>query len=398
MVQSTSKGDFLVALLVAAVVHVALFFAAAAAVAHELLQGRVEPREEQPEKAPEPVEMQLVYEEEFVPVPEMVAEAEVPVPEEKPEPEMEEGAKEEKEQEPTFVQTREDQAVADVPEETDLIGERSTEASSDEGAEAGDERMAALSGEEERRHDPKTFDSDFSQGEDSGPVEGTQEALEADQGDDQVNQKMVESSTSEEGEVAEPQEMVQESNPLPKAPDRAELPTIDNALAALEEEIGEEAEELPEVPEPDKTEETRPQQPQMEEQVAANQDGGFAPRAKKTRVAGVISASGSGSLNVADSAVGRYQAQIFKKLETAWQMENISNRSLLAPGNITLYFVVGKNGGVSRQKLVAMVGASGTQWGMILDAVKAIDIPEMPAAVVRELEGDPLEIIVTFNY
>jgi hypothetical protein len=47
---------------------------------------------------------------------------------------------------------------------------------------------------------------------------------------------------------------------------------------------------------------------------------------------------------------------------------------------------------------MAMVGASGTQWGMILRSLSVINIPKMPKDVVRELEGDPLEIIVTFNY
>jgi hypothetical protein len=47
---------------------------------------------------------------------------------------------------------------------------------------------------------------------------------------------------------------------------------------------------------------------------------------------------------------------------------------------------------------MAMVGASGTQWGMILRALSGINIPKMPKDVVQELEGDPLEIIVTFNY
>jgi len=65
---------------------------------------------------------------------------------------------------------------------------------------------------------------------------------------------------------------------------------------------------------------------------------------------------------------------------------------------VTLYFVVNKSGKVLRQKQMAMVGASGTQWGMILRALSGINIPKMPKDVIKELAGDPLEIIVTFNY
>lgn len=391
MRDSTSKGEFVLALVLAAVIHVALFFVAAVAVAYDVLLGKTEVKEKPIEKKKEVTPVQVVYEEEFIPVPEMVT-----VPEEtmapEPEPELAE-----KDPEPAFVQTREDQATEEVPEDSNLIGERSTKATSDEGAEAGDEAMAALAGEEERRSDPKTFDSNFTKGEDSGATDGSQEAFETGQGNDQINQKMVESVTPDPAEIVDDRPAVEETMPEPE-PKKVELPTVENALAALEEELAEPKEEIPDGPESEKTEENLPQRPASEERQAANQDGGFAPRARKTRIAGVISARGSGSLDVENTAVGRYQAGIFKKLETAWQMENISNRSLLAPGTITLYFTVGKTGQVAGQKQVSMNGASGTQWGMILRALNGLKIPEMPDKVVDELEGDPLEIIVTFNY
>ena len=187
----------------------------------------------------------------------------------------------------------------------------------------------------------------------------------------------------------------EEKTPAPK---KNELATIDEALAQLEEEIGDGEIKQRARPLAEKVEETMPEKPATREQEAGDQDGGFATRARKTRIAGVISARGKGSLNVTNTAIGRYQADLFKKLETAWQMENIRNRSLLAPGNVTLYFVVNKNGKVSRQRQVAIVGASPTQWGMILRALGGINIPKMPTAAIKELEGDPLEIIVTFNY
>ncbi|MGB0644618.1 MAG: hypothetical protein ACPGQF_07745, partial [Akkermansiaceae bacterium] len=172
----------------------------------------------------------------------------------------------------------------------------------------------------------------------------------------------------------------------------------EQALALLEEEEGDDSKNEVVRSENEMIEENLPERPAKDQREAAEQNGGFAPQARKTRIAGVISADGKGSLDVANTAIGRYQGGIFKKLETAWQMENISNRSLLAPGNVTLYFVVNKSGKVSRQKQMAMVGASGTQWGMILRALSGINIPKMPKDVIKELAGDPLEIIVTFNY
>jgi hypothetical protein len=184
---------------------------------------------------------------------------------------------------------------------------------------------------------------------------------------------------------------------MPFSP-KNELTSIEETLALLEEEMGDGRKKEQVTLETEKNEESLPARPAKDQREASKESGGFTPRSRKTRIAGVISANGKGSLNVTNTAIGRYQGEIFKKLETAWQMENISNRSLLAPGNVTLYFVVNEGGKVSRQKQMAIVGASGTQWGMILRALGGINIPKMPKDVVKELEGDPLEIIVTFNY
>lgn len=303
---------------------------------------------------------------------------------------------EEEKQPPAFVQTNESQESEEPPEETDLIGERDTTATSDKGAVAGAEDMAALSGEEEKKSDPKTFDSDFAEGDAVGGNTGMKDAVDVGKGDDQINQEVAKTTGDAEPLVKDPApEPIEDMTPpLPKD----DLTSIEDALAMLEEEVGDGLKKEQIKPETEKVEETMPERPTRDQREAAEQDGGFAPRSRKTRVAGVISANGKGSLDVANTAIGRYQGAIFKKLETAWQMENIRNRSLLAPGNVTLYFVVNKDGKVSRQKQMAMVGASGTQWGMILRSLSVINIPKMPKDVVRELEGDPLEIIVTFNY
>ncbi|MDA7609611.1 hypothetical protein N8660_04370, partial [Akkermansiaceae bacterium] len=148
----------------------------------------------------------------------------------------------------------------------------------------------------------------------------------------------------------EAEELVKEATP-PNPKD--ELTSIKEALALLEEEVGDDWKKEPVEPEAEKIEETLPERPAKDQRQASEQNGGFAPRSRKTRIAGVISANGKGSLDVTNTAIGRYQGKIFKKLETAWQMENISNRSLLAPGNVTLYFVVETTGKVSRQKQMA---------------------------------------------
>ncbi|MDF1713993.1 MAG: hypothetical protein P1U90_17285 [Akkermansiaceae bacterium] len=378
-----SRRDLVFALLIAAWAHIGLFFIFVVLMASNLFSARIDYDKKEPRPEPSPIRMQMVYEE-------PVGAPAVPV-----EPVLPDEVEEEK-QPPAFVQTNESQESEEPPEETDLIGERDTTATSDERAVAGAEDMAALSGEEEKKSDPKTFDSDFAEGDTVGGNTGMKDAVDVGKGDDQINQEVAKTTGDAEPLVRDPApEPIEDMTPpLPKD----DLTSIEDALAMLEEEVGDGLKKEQIKPGTEKVEETMPERPTRDQREAAEQDGGFAPRSRKTRVAGVISANGKGSLDVANTAIGRYQGAIFKKLETAWQMENIRNRSLLAPGNVTLYFVVNKDGKVSRQKQMAMVGASGTQWGMILRSLSVINIPKMPKDVVKELEGDPLEIIVTFNY
>jgi hypothetical protein len=370
------RRDFVFALLIAAWAHIGLFFLFVILMASNLFSARIDDEEKESEPRPDLIKMQMVYEE--------PAEVSVvPIEPEQPE--------ESEEQEPSqpFVQTNEAQESVEPPKETNLIGERDTTATSDQGAVAGEDDRSALSGDEVTINDPKTFNSDFARGDAVSGNVGVKDSLDVGEGKDDINQEAA--------------RMTGDAKPFQKNPAREVVPqdgltSIEEALALLEEEVGDSRKKDLAKPENKMVEENLPERPAKDQREAAEQNGGFAPRSRKTRIAGVISANGKGSLNVANTAIGRYQGEIFKKLETVWQMENISNRSLLAPGNVTLYFVVNKNGEVSRQKQMAMVGASGTQWGMILRALSGIKIPKMPKDVTKELAGDPLEIIVTFNY
>jgi hypothetical protein len=388
MSHSSSRRDIVVALLVALLVavwaHVGLFFVFAVLLFFNLLSGKIIEEEKDAKKEKQPIKMQMVYAE--TPVAPVVPVVEAAAPE----PEVQTAMPDT----PAFVQTDETQESDVAPEETPLIGERNTTATSDVGAVAGDEAMAALSGEENRKSDPKTFDSDFSEGETSGPKEGVKETVEAGKGAEQVNEQAAVAEVPSPMPVDELLPEMEEEMPEPK---RDELASIEETLAALEEAIGDEKKDQPKKPS-EKVEETPPEKPAAKEQEASNQDGGFAPKANKTRVAGVLSASGKGSLNVADTPAGRYQADILKKLETAWQMDNINNRSLNAPGQITLYFEIDQKGQVSRLKQVSRVGTSDNQFGRVLGEVQRLAIPKMPKAVIKDLDGDALDITVTFNY
>ena len=383
--QGKSKQEFFVALLIAAWAHVAFFFVFVVLLVFDMLSAKViEEDREKPKKEREQVELSLVYEEEAVVA--MTPPAVVdPAPVEE---EQEEAAL----PPPTgFVQTQENQALEEKPDEAVFIGENNTQATSDAGAEAGDQKMTALAGENEMKQDVKTFNSTFANGQESGPQDGTAEVGEGGEGDAAMTKPEVLDleSLTQPAEPPLPEAVLEEKMPEPKMD---ELAAIDQALKELDEALAEEKTPMK------KVEETRPEKVVSKASESANQDGGFAPMTTKTKVRGVINASGSGSLNVENTPAGRYQAKIYKLLERSWQMENIRNRSLIAPGNITLYFAVDRNGKVSNQQQIAMNGASDTQWGMVLRALDTITLPPMPKDVIDDLSGDALELTVTFNY
>lgn len=377
------RRDLVFALLIAAWAHIGLFFLFVILMASNLFSARIDYEEKKSEPRSEPIKMQMVYDE-------PAGITVVPI-----EPEQSEEA-EEQELPSAFVRTNEGQDSEAPPKETDLIGERNTTATSDERAVAGENDRAALSGDEDPQNDPKTFDSDFAKGDAAGENTGVKDSVDFGKGKDRINQEAAK-MTGDAKPLLKDLAVEPVKEAMPFSP-KNELTSIEETLALLEEEMGDGRKKEQVTLETEKNEESLPARPAKDQREASKESGGFTPRSRKTRIAGVISANGKGSLNVTNTAIGRYQGEIFKKLETAWQMENISNRSLLAPGNVTLYFVVNEGGKVSRQKQMAIVGASGTQWGMILRALGGINIPKMPKDVVKELEGDPLEIIVTFNY
>ncbi|YCM45090.1 hypothetical protein V2O64_03530 [Verrucomicrobiaceae bacterium 227] len=379
-----SKQELFVALLIAAWAHVALFFVFVALLVFDMLSAKViEDGKEKPKKEREQVEISLVYEEDVVgevvapasPVEEPPVEKEaIPVPP------------------PTgFVQTQADQAMEDSPDEPAFIGENNTKATSDAGAEAGDLKVTALAGDEKLKQDVKTFDSNFADGKNDGPQDGSAGLGDGGEGDAAMTQPeaLDREKPSEIVDTPLPEPVLEEKMPEPK---KDELAALDQALKALDEALVQEKTPMK------KVEETLPEKRATKASESGSRDGGFAPKTSKTKVRGVINASGSGSLSVENTPAGRYQAKIYKMLERSWQMENIRNRSLIAPGNISLYFAVDRNGRISNPQQISMNGASGTQWGMIVRALNSITIPKMPKEVIDDLGGDALELIVTFNY
>lgn len=374
--------EFIVALLIAAWIHVALFFVFVLLLVFDLFADRVFIGNDVSPKQEERLELTLVLDDS-----EPESSLEAPILEPVTEVTSDQARREPRlVEEKSFVQTNLNQAVEERPENPNFIGQNNTMASSDREAVAGESELTALAGEKDPQADLKSFDSNFSDGENQpvGKLSETPDSPNADPTQQPENE--IDQEAHDNSQVPEDSAKLEET----KMAETEDLAELDQALRALEEALADDSPQQ-ELVEPNDLKKVSSKQ-------AAPQNGGFAPQAKKTRVQGVIRATGVGSLDVANTALGRYQAAIYQKLERSWQVEVIRNRSLIVPGNITLYFTVNQNGVVGNRSWVSINGTSFAQRGMIVNALEKIEIAQMPPEVLQELQGDTLELIVTFDY
>ncbi len=126
--------------------------------------------------------------------------------------------------------------------------------------------------------------------------------------------------------------------------------------------------------------------------------GGFSGFKAKTKVTGSISRRGKSALNVRNSPLGRYQALVSKAVELQWRRNCDLHRDHIVPGVISLRFYVDKSGGVSGIKFEDVVGANYIERGFTQRAIRQAQLPKMPSDVLRELKGEPLELIYNFSF
>lgn len=371
--QTQTLRHFLIAFFAALWIHVGLVFVFILLLIFDILSGKEIVSDQAEKEIPsedDVSELVLTFEEdppvEILPIEEdeeAAPETPIPEPNEK------------------FARTRDNQ-MSDAPIKAEFIGERDTRAASDDKAVAGKRKSVALSGELKERKDNQTFNSTFSDGDATGNKTSRINAEEIDAGKDQ---KTEDSSEASSKEMTPKKELVSKD----KTEDFVDLDGVAKIIEDAMERDKKAANTNSQI---------KPVVKVAEKKKAASRDGGFNSQTSKTMVKGVLSARGIGALDVKNSAVGTYGSHIFKEIEREWQMGNYKYRSLISPGQITLYFVVNKKGQVFRQRQVEMRGASGIQWGIVLNSVTSAKIPPMSKDVIKELGGEDLELTMGFTY
>lgn len=303
----------------------------------------------------------------------------------------------ESEPEKQFTRTSEDQQ-AEPEEETNLIGERSTRATSDQAANPQAAVLPSQDGiEPQDDQEIETTESRYQDG-------GLQDA------------EVVPSGTPAEVSpptpvVAEPQPQQIESQPqevvgtddgrsLPPPRDRLlEGPNPVDVAVPREVALEEPPQRQPRKVE--RPEEAKPPQEQVVSEVpkpTPASEKSFQGNQRKTALVGSISRTGRSALNVEDSDLGRYQAKVSRAVEQEWQRNCVRHRDFITPGFLTVRFFVAPNGKVRSVQFVGDMETGEVQKGFTLNSIRDASIPPMSDKIKQAYEDDPLELIFRFYF
>lgn len=403
---STAKqGDYVFAVGTALAVHVFIFLFLVLLALAEILIESVREKEVPPKPEPKPVKEVIVelspnilmdMRAAAIPLSPSAASSEVEIPPVLPEPEAL-PVKEEvillEERDPEFMKTAEQQASETAPANPAFIGERDTVAGSELAPSDTGPAVPNQEGEEQKRNELNLFNSKFSDGDNPGDEPTNKQQPEKLAGD--PTEESIGSQASTESE-----EIAVEESGVPKDP----LLTNNNVVPVPEEE-GKRAE---------MKEETLPKESKNQKEAEAAKKGeqgtaekppkeqpkksGFRTEAKKTRMEGTINRRGENSLDVENTPVGRYKAQINRLIEREWQRQCVTHRNHILPGILTLRFYLDARGRTSGMRFVDEFHASEIQKGFTIQSVRSPKFPAMPKEVARELDGEPLEFRLNFNF
>lgn len=301
-----------------------------------------------------------------------------------------------------FARTSEDQA-APPEKKTPFIGERDTRATSDRAPEPDAPALPSQAGIDPRDEtDIETTESDYKDG-----------SLSADAPAPPVPEVMPAPPTPAAEPVPSPEETAAaKPSKIPGTDEEASPPSPRERLLdgpnpvdvnvpreQVMEDIKKPAPEkrtaasLPPAPKPSELE-----IPAETVKPTPVRDPAFSGHQRKTAVMGSISRTGRSSLDVDNTALGRYQASISRAVELEWQRNCVRHRDFITPGFLTVSFFVETSGKVRSVRFVGDMETGEVQKGFTLNSIRDAKIPSMPRDLRKEYDKEPLELIFRFYF
>ncbi len=305
--------------------------------------------------------------------------------------------------EPEAVRTSDDQISPEAPSSRRYIGERNTQATSDRAATSDDANMPSQAGRELLP---------------SEDIETTESVYQDGRLDTAIQSNTPSPPASLPGELPAPLSLSAEkikgkTQSDPGEAEIAETAIRDNLLDGpniTEKEVT--SGEVKENIKPRDAKKTRDGDPEglavkkPEDQTKPTtqppssqiKDPAFRGNQSKTAIHGSISRTGRSALDVVDTPMGRYHAQISRSVELAWQRNCVKRRDFIVPGYLTARFFLDADGSVTKINLIGEIEGGEIQKGFTLDSIREAEIPAMPPKVKEEMEGDSLELIFNFYF
>lgn len=302
---------------------------------------------------------------------------------------------------PRFARTSEDQ-TAQPPDNAPMIGERNTRATSDRAPVAAAPPLPSQAGIAPKSPgDLETTESRYTDGslastQAAKPQQEPQPSLPAPP-PSPIPDPALAATPAPAGVPETPGNDDLKSPPPPRpvlmqGPNPMDVPVPRNELERAEAQPRPAANPQPGKPAAPPRELPKPPAPKPAD------DPGFRGHQRKTAIVGSISRTGRSSLDVADSPLGRYQAQISRAVEQEWQRNCVRHRDFITPGFLTVRFFVEASGKVRTVQFVGQMETGEVQKGFTLNSIRNAGIPAMPATLKKDFAKEPLELIFNFYF
>lgn len=132
--------------------------------------------------------------------------------------------------------------------------------------------------------------------------------------------------------------------------------------------------------------------------LADHAQPGFRTRERRTRSTGRFVLGRHASLNVEATPRGQYEELIYRRIAYYWYIACDDHRGDIIPGSLTIALRLNTQGHIVNMSLVNRHGASVIQQSFTFGAIRKASLPPMPEAVRKDLVGNLMELLFTFNF
>lgn len=301
------------------------------------------------------------------------------------------------------VRTSDDQTSAEPPDSRRYIGERNTQATSDRPATSDDATMPSQAGREPLPIEgPETTESVYQDGRLDTPLPAAvpnpavPQAVDLSTPPTPAAEKTKGETQPDPGEAELAETAIRE-----KLLDGPNVVEKEVPKSEVKENIKPRDEKKNRDGDPQGLALKKPEdqtKPSSKSAASAVTDPAFSGNQSKTAIRGSISRTGRSALDVVDTPMGRYHAQISRAVELEFQRNCVRRRDFIVPGYISVRFFIDSEGRVSTLSLIGDIEGGEVQKGFTIDSIRDAEIPAMPSEVKQEMGDNSLELIYNFIF